>query len=175
MRRITDFPLNRDSLIIEAMYTLKYYYKNFNIRSFPFILIFCFLEFKSYAIALYVLFVIEITYYTLLYKSSSQVMEKELVMNVIDKRPFRFADESEKGLLIWDEIIQDTVIHVEKRLGIQEYEMGDVEYVKDIFISIINEFCSSFEKKESKEAEDLSNWEKTLVVARNIYEQDVTN
>lgn len=93
---------------------------------------------------------------------------------MIKERPFKYFEKSHKGEKVWQEIIADINIQVKARVNNKYYELGDIDTVKDRFLGIMNNFSRACKKNE-KAINDFTDWEKTLLIARNMYDEDVAN
>lgn len=68
------------------------------------------------------------------------------------------------------EIIADINLQVRTRYNNKYYHLGNIEVANVRFFGIMNKFSLSTKKKFFMF--DFTNWEKTLLIARNMYEED---
>ena len=168
------------------MATLKYVYANIGFK--PLILIYVifilydvYAWFKGYGkesygdlfMYLVLIFGVQCAHFYQLRKASEEVIEKALVTHMI-KEAFKYFEKSHKGEKVWQEIIADINIQVKARVNNKYYELGDIDTVKDRFLGIMNNFSRACKKNE-KAINDFTDWEKTLLIARNMYDEDVAN
>lgn len=107
--------------------------------------------------------------------NTNLTIEHVLVKGVIDKRPFKYEESSHLYSHIWQEIIADINLLVRAKYNNKYYKFGNKEIAKDRFLGIMNKFSRSLGTKTETPLEDFSHWEKTLLIARNIYEEDSSN
>lgn len=169
------------------MATLKYVYANLAFKP---LMIFCVtcIFYEGYAwlkgyekqtynylfLHLVLIFGFQSSHFYKLRKGSEEVIEQVLVTNMIKKRSFKYIKGSYKGEKVWQEIIADINIQVKARVNNKNYEMDHIDAVKDRFFGIMNNFFRAC-KKNKKSINDFTNWEKTLLMARNMYDEDVAS
>ena len=106
---------------------------------------------------------------------TNKTIEHVLVRGVIQKRPFKCSNDSFLCSHIWKEVIDDINLLVRTKYNNRYYCLGDKDAAKDRFFGIMNSFSHSIRKKEESSIVNFSDWEKTLLIARNIYEEDSCN
>lgn len=117
--------------------------------------------------------VIQADHFETLINDTNETVENVLITKVIEKRPFKYQDESLLYINTWQEIIADINLQVRTRYKNKHYHLGNIEVAKDRFFGIMNKFSHRM-KKESFTI-DFTDWEKTLLIARNMYEEDSYN
>ncbi|CUM53614.1 unnamed protein product [Debaryomyces tyrocola] len=112
-------------------------------------------------------------HFTSLINDTNETVENFLIMKVIEKRPFKYQDESLLYISTWQEIIADINLQVRTRYNNKYYHLGNIEVAKDRFFYIMNKF--SLRTTKESFMVNFTDWEKTLLIARNMYEEDSCN
>lgn len=128
---------------------------------------------SSLILYLSIIVLIQADHFTSLINDINESIENVLITKVIEKRPFKYQDESLLYINTWQEIIADINLQVRTRYNNKYYHLGNIEVAKDRFFGIMNKFSLST-KKESFMV-DFTDWERTLLIARNMYEEDSRN
>lgn len=118
---------------------------------------------------------IQAEHFKTLTNDTNETIEHVLVRSVIEKRPFKYADESSLYAHVWQEIITDINLLVRAKYNNKYYYLGSIEVTKDRFFGIMNSFSRSLRTKKDPSTVNFTDWEKTLLIARNIYEEDSCN
>jgi len=132
----------------------------------------CYLELMVYLCAAVLL---QADHFKMLTNDTNETIEHVLVRSVIEKRPFKYADESSLYAHVWQEIITDINILLRAKYNNKYYHLGSIEDTKDRFFGIMNSSSRSLRTKKDPSTVNFTDWEKTLLIARNIYEEDSCN
>lgn len=132
----------------------------------------CYLELMVYLCGVVLM---QADHFKMLTNDTNDTIEHVLVRSVIEKRPFKYADDSSLYAHIWQGIIADINLLVRAKYNNKYYHLGDIEVTKDRFFGIMNSFSRSLRTKKEPSIVSFSDWEKTLLIARNIYEEDSCN
>lgn len=119
--------------------------------------------------------IVQVNHFAMLEDNTNSTIEHVLVRGVIDRRPFKYEESSHLYSHIWQEIIADINLLVKVKYNNKYYQFGNNEVAKDRFFGIMNKFSRSIQTKNDTSVEDFTYWEKTLLIARNIYEEDSSN
>lgn len=122
-----------------------------------------------------VIVTVQADHFKMLTNDTNETIEHFLVRNVIEKRPFKYADDSFLYAHIWQGIISDINLLIRAKYNNKYYHLGKIEVAKDRFIGIMNSFSRSLRTKNDPSIVNFTNWEKTLLIARNIYDEDSCN
>lgn len=122
-----------------------------------------------------VILIIQSNHFATLKDNTNSTIEHVLVRGVINRRPFKYDESSHSYSHIWQEIIADINLLVRVKYNNKYYHFGNNEVAKDRFFSIMNKFSRSIKTKDDTSVEDFTYWEMTLLIARNIYEEDSSN
>lgn len=114
-------------------------------------------------------------HFKMLTNDTNETIEHVLVRNVIEKRPFKYADDSFLYAHIWQGIIADINLLIRAKYNNKYYHLGNIDVAKDRFFGIMNSFSRSLRTKKDPSIVNFTNWEKTLLIARSIYEEDSRN